>query len=288
MTEHGRRSDFHLAAQFPRGRFDFESCTRMARIAERGLFDFVLLADVPQPLPVLAALSAVTERVGLVGTVDTASSQPFEVARQFATLDHLCDGRVGWNVTDSDYRRADEFLTVADAFWGSWAPDAVVADAAAGVYAQPDRIRTVEHHGDWFDVRGVATLPAGPQTRPVLLHVAGSAGDADFGARCVDVVVTSQPADLKARAGAHGRAPDAVLTLATVTFGGATVDRVVVDVELHVASDDCDGVLLVPNPGLRGLAEFDELVGRIVPLLQGRRCFRDRYDAFTLREHLGL
>lgn len=260
----------------------------MARIAERGLFDFVLLADVPQPLPVLAALSAVTERVGLVGTVDTASSQPFEVARQFATLDHLCDGRVGWNVTDSDYRRADEFLTVADAFWGSWAPDAVVADAAAGVYAQPDRIRTVEHHGDRFDVRGVATLPAGPQTRPVLLHVAGSAGDADFGARRADVVVTSQPADLKARAGAHGRAPDAVLTLATVTFGGATVDRVVVDVELHVASDDCDGVLLVPNPGLRGLAEFDELVGRIVPLLQGRRCFRDRYDAFTLREHLGL
>ena len=134
----------------------------LARTAERGLFDFLFLAeglrlrehrgqiydlDVvgrPDTFTVLAALAAVTDRLGLTGTINTTFNEPFEVARQFATLDHLSDGRAGWNiVTSSDaftgenfrrggflghadrYRRAEEFLTVASEFWDSWAADAV-------------------------------------------------------------------------------------------------------------------------------------------------------------------
>ncbi len=133
----------------------------------------------------LAALAAVTERIGLTGTINTTFNGPFEVARQFASLDHLSGGRAGWNiVTSSDaftganfrrggfldyaerYGRAEEFLTVARAFWDSWTPDAVVADVDTGIYVDPGRIKTVEHHGPHFDVRGMAT-PCHPDRRGI-------------------------------------------------------------------------------------------------------------------------
>lgn len=285
MTDRSGRRRVHLAVRLPTSAIDVDAFARVARTAERGLFDFVLVADGAQPLPVLAALAALTERVGLVGTVDTTSRQPFEVARQFATLDHLSGGRAGCNVTagsqvDADYRRAEEFLTVADALWDSWAPDAVVADAEAGVYARPDRIRAVEHHGEHFDVRGVATLPAGPQGRPVLMHTATSAAGVDFGARHADIVITPPGV-------ARGGNPDDVLVFAALG-AGADADRIAADIDLRVQSGVCDGVLLVPHAGPRGLDEFDALVEQIVPSLQERGSFRSRYDGFTLREHLAL
>ena len=191
---------------------EFDSFVHLARTAERGLFDFFFLAeglrlrehrgrihdlDVvgrPDTFTVLAALAAVTDRLGLTGTINTTFNEPFEVARQFATLDHLSDGRAGWNmVTSSDaftganfrrggfldhadrYQRAEEFVTVAREFWDSWDADAVLADVDDGVYVDPDRIRSVEHRGPQFDVRGFATLPAGPQGHPVLLQAGDSA-----------------------------------------------------------------------------------------------------------------
>jgi alkanesulfonate monooxygenase SsuD/methylene tetrahydromethanopterin reductase-like flavin-dependent oxidoreductase (luciferase family) len=281
----GNRRRVHLAVQLPSGAVDIEAFTQVARTAERGLFDFVLLAEGPQPFPVLAALAAVTERVGLVGTVDTASRQPFDVARQFATLDHLSDGRAGWHVTAglhaaADYRRAEEFLTVADALWDSWAPDAVVADVAAGVYTRPDRIRAVEHHGEHFDVRGVATLPAGPQGRPVLVHTATSPAGVDFGARHADVVITPPGV-------ARGSTPDGVLVLTALGTGDGIVDRISAD-GIDTDGIVTDGLLLIPRAGPRGLDEFAALVEQIVPLLQASGSFHSRYRGFTLREHLGL
>ena len=187
IREGKHRKPIHLAAHFPGvnnttvwsdpesgSQIEFDSFVHLARTAERGLFDFFFLAeglrlrehrgrihdlDVvgrPDTFTVLAALAAVTDRVGLAGTINTTFNEPFEVARQFATLDHLSDGRAGWNmVTSSDaftgenfrrggfldyadrYRRAEEFITVARAFWDSWADDAVRADAAAGIYMDP-------------------------------------------------------------------------------------------------------------------------------------------------------
>lgn len=271
------RKQIHLGAHFPGvnnttvwsdpssgSQIDFDSFAHLARTAERGLFDFFFLAeglrlrehrgrihdlDVagrPDTFTVLAALAAVTDRLGLVGTINTTFNEPFEVARQFATLDHLSDGRAGWNmVTSSDaftgenfrrggfldhadrYHRADEFLTVAQRFWDSWAADAVLAERESGRYVDPDRIRAVDHHGVHFDVRGVATLPPMPQQYPVLLQAGDSADGRAFGARRADALFTLHAeldagrryyADVKAKAAAAGRDPDRLKVFPAASF----------------------------------------------------------------------
>ena len=277
VREGKHRKQIHLAAHFPGvnnttvwsdpesgSQIEFDSFVHLARTAERGLFDFFFLADGlrlrehrgrihdldvvgrPDTFTVLAALAGVTERVGLAGTVNTTFNEPFEVARQFATLDHLSDGRAAWNmVTSSDaftgenfrrggflahadrYRRAEEFITVARAFWDSWGPDAVLADGDSGIYVDPSRIRAVEHQGPQFNVRGVATLPAGPQGHPVLLQAGDSADGRAFGARHADALFTlhstleagqSYYADVKSRAASNDRDPNQLKVFPAATF----------------------------------------------------------------------
>ena len=277
VREGKNRKPIHLAAHFPGvnnttvwsdpesgSQIEFDSFVHLARTAERGRFDFFFLAeglrlrehrgrihdlDVvgrPDTFTVLAALAAVTDRVGLVGTINTTFNEPFEVARQFATLDHLSDGRAGWNmVTSSDaftgenfrrggfldyadrYVRAEEFITVARAFWDSWDDGAVRADAAAGTYVDPNRINTVEFHGSQFDVRGVATLPVSPQRHPMLLQAGDSSDGRAFGAEHADALFTLHSAleagqryyaDVKERAAAAGRDPDRLKVFPAATF----------------------------------------------------------------------
>ena len=269
------RKPIHLAVHFPGvnnttvwtdptagSQIAFESFVHLARTAERGLFDFFFLAeglrlrehrglihdlDVvgrPDTFTVLAALAAVTDRIGLTGTINTTFNEPFEVARQFATLDHLSDGRAGWNiVTSSDaftganfrrggflahtdrYRRAEEFVTVAREFWDSWAPNALVRNG--DVYVDPAGIRSVEFTGSHFDVRGFATLPAGPQGHPVLLQAGDSDEGRDFGARYADALFTLHGslgdgrryyADVKGRARKFGRDPEQLKVFPAATF----------------------------------------------------------------------
>ncbi|MDC8971387.1 NtaA/DmoA family FMN-dependent monooxygenase [Mycobacterium marinum] len=271
------RKPVHLAAHFPGvnnttvwadpgagSQIEFESFVHLARTAERGLFDFFFLAeglrlrehrgrihdlDVvgrPDTFTLLAALAGVTDRIGLTGTINTTFNEPFEVARQFATLDHLSEGRAGWNiVTSSDaftganfrrggyldhadrYQRAEEFLTVARKFWDSWVPGAVLADIENGDYVDPERIRSVEHSGPQFEVRGFATLPAGPQGHPVLLQAGDSEQGRAFGARHADAMFTLHSslqdgqryyADVKGRARSYGRDPDQLKVFPAATF----------------------------------------------------------------------
>jgi alkanesulfonate monooxygenase SsuD/methylene tetrahydromethanopterin reductase-like flavin-dependent oxidoreductase (luciferase family) len=150
-----------LAVQLPDA--DFGTVRRVAQVAELGLLDFVVGPE----LTVLAALAGTTERLGLVGTVDPALSEPFEVSRQLASLQQLSDGRAGWNTANV----SAEFVTVVRAFWDSWQPDAVLADLNTGVYADPGRIRSIIHSGERFDVRGMATLPVGSFGHPVLVQL---------------------------------------------------------------------------------------------------------------------
>ncbi|WP_367651700.1 NtaA/DmoA family FMN-dependent monooxygenase [Curtobacterium sp. MCPF17_052] len=217
----------HLAAHFPgvnnttvwsddraESQIAFSSFEHFARNAERGLFDFVFLAeglrlreqkgrihdlDVvgrPNTLTILAALAGVTDHIGLVGTLQTTFNEPLELAKQLATLDHLSGGRAGWNVvTSSDafhganfrrggflehadrYTRAAEFVDTARELWDSWQADAVLVDRATGHFADRARIRDVDHHGPQFDVTGTFPVPRSPQGRPVVVQ----AGDSDEG-----------------------------------------------------------------------------------------------------------
>jgi FMN-dependent oxidoreductase (nitrilotriacetate monooxygenase family) len=313
------RKPIHLAAHFPGvnnttvwtdpaagSQIEFDSFVHLARTAERGLFDFFFLAeglrlrehrgriydlDVvgrPDTFTVLAALAAVTDRLGLTGTINTTFNEPFEIARQFATLDHLSDGRAGWNiVTSSDaftgqnfrrggfldhaarYRRAEEFLAVASEFWDSWGTDAVVGDLEAGVYVNPDRIRNVEHHGDQFDVRGVATLPAGPQGHPVLLQAGDSDEGRNFGARHADALFTLHGsledgqryyADVKGRAASFGRNPDELKVFPAATFVLADTAEEAAEKAVHIRHQQVSGataIAMLEQIWGRDLSDYD-------------------------------
>ncbi|MGM7421259.1 NtaA/DmoA family FMN-dependent monooxygenase [Cellulosimicrobium sp. CpK407] len=276
------RKQIHLGAHFPgvnnttvwsdprsRSQIDFASFEHLARRAEDAKLDFFFLAeglrlrehkgrihdlDVvgrPDTLPVLAALAAVTDRLGLAGTINTTFNEPWELAKQFATLDLLSEGRAAWNlVTSPDaftganfrrggylpyperYARAAEVVEVARALWDSWDDGAVLADRIAGEFLRPGSVRPVAHHGTYADVVGLFETPRGPQGHPVLFQAGDSADGRDFAAATADVVFSAHSTfdagrafyeDVKGRLAAHGRERDSLKILpATVVVLGDT------------------------------------------------------------------
>ncbi len=227
----------------------------LAQRAEAALFDSIFLADqlalggdvaqAPrtwlEPITVLAALAVATSRVGLVATASTTYTEPFNLARQFASIDHISSGRAAWNIVTSwlataaenyggagqvshedRYARGEEFMEVVKALWDSWAADAVIDDRAAGVYARGDHIRSINHRGDFYKVAGPLNMPRCPQGRPVLVQAGSSDTGRRFAARHADAVFTAHMAkatarefyaDLKALAAAEGRRPEEMLIL---------------------------------------------------------------------------
>jgi FMN-dependent oxidoreductase (nitrilotriacetate monooxygenase family) len=196
------------------------------------------------PIPVLASMAAVTSRIGLGATRSTTYDQPYSLARSFATLDHLSAGRAAWNVVtsvnqgeadnfgltrhlghDERYDAADEFLDLTFQLWDSWQPDALVLDREEGIYADPARVRPVDHKGRFFSCRGPLNIPRSPQGRPVIIQAGSSARGQDFAARWAEIVFSIQPdeqgmrrfyLDLKGRAERQGRDPAAVKVLTAV------------------------------------------------------------------------
>ena len=227
----------------------------LAQRAEAALFDSIFFADqlalggdVAQaartwlePITVLAAIAVSTSRIGLISTASTTYTEPFNLARQFASIDHISNGRAAWNIVTSwlataarnfggagqvshadRYARGEEFMTVVKALWDSWAEDAVIDDRPGGQYARADRIRPINHRGDFYQVAGPLNLPRCPQGRPVLVQAGSSDTGRRFAARPADAVFTAHVekataqefyADLKALAAAEGRHPDQVLIL---------------------------------------------------------------------------
>jgi FMN-dependent oxidoreductase (nitrilotriacetate monooxygenase family) len=186
---------------------DVQHYVRAARIAERGTFDAVFLADTPsfadrpdyrpyqalEPTIVLATIAAATDRIGLIGTASSTYNDPYNLARRFATLDLASGGRAGWNVvTTADagasrnfgfdnvtahrdrYERAAEFSQLVKALWDSWEDGALVGDKATGQFVDVARVHPVEHVGRHFKVRGPLNVPRSPQGRPVLIQAGGS------------------------------------------------------------------------------------------------------------------
>ena len=234
---------------------DIRYYTGLAQQAEAGCFDSVFLADTLaanediasapriwlEPLTALSAMAMATQRIGLIATCSTTYTEPFNLARQFASLDHITGGRVGWNIVTTwlvaasanygaagqlshaeRYARAEEYLQVVKALWDSWTDDAVIDDRAAGVYARPGTIRPIDHNGACYHVAGPLNVPRGPQGRPVFVQAGSSETGRGFAARHAEAVFTAQMekatakafyADLKRIAVAEGRDPAQVLIL---------------------------------------------------------------------------
>ena len=245
------------------GAIDVLHSISVARTAERGLFDFVFLADQSalnfndepkgafgrnqegccefEPITLLAALSQATTNLGLIATASTTFHQPYQLARQFLSLDHLSRGRAGWNVVtssrnaeaqnfgsdtiiakDQRYRRAREAVETVFGLWECWEPDAFVRDRQRGLFFDPQKMHRLEHRGEHFNVRGPLTMPRSPQGRPVIAQAGASADGTEFAASVADIIYAVQTtfdeassfyARTKERVRANGRDPDHVKVL---------------------------------------------------------------------------
>src|SRR5262245_35003150 len=225
----------------------------IARIAERGKFDLFFISDSVvmdpgdhpsflnrfEPMTLLAALSMVTRHVGLGATVSTSFSEPFNVARSFASLDHISGGRAAWNVVTSThdkaalnfgrerlnehdlrYEIASEFVDVVRGLWDTWDDGAILADKASGTFVDRSKVRTLDHKGRFFNVKGPLNIERPPQGHPVIIQAGGSPPGQELSARCADLVfsvVNGDPASaksaydsLKTRVIKHGRTPEEV------------------------------------------------------------------------------
>ena len=202
-----------------------QSYIRSTAICERGLLDAAFFADrlaltpfraraFPQthhdPVQMLAALAVASSRVGLIATASTTFSNPWDLARRFATLDHISAGRIGWNVVttydpnaaenfgvplpehDDRYARATEFVEVVKRLWDSWEDGALIRDPAAGIWADPDRIHPAAFDGDYYSVAGALSVPRSPQGHPVLAQAGSSPAGIDLAGQTADVVFTPQ------------------------------------------------------------------------------------------------
>ncbi|MER6787464.1 NtaA/DmoA family FMN-dependent monooxygenase [Streptomyces sp. NPDC000658] len=271
------RKQIHLAAHFPGvnnttvwsdpqagSHIEFSSFAHFARTAERAKFDFLFLAeglrlreqggriydlDVvgrPDTFTILAALAAVTDRLGLTGTINSTFNEPYEVARQFASLDHLSDGRAAWNVVtswdaftgenfrrggflaqDERYARAKEFLATAGELFDSWRGDEIVADQATGTFLSDAKAGAFVHEGDQFDIHGRFNVPRSPQGRPVIFQAGDSDEGREFAASSADAIFSRYAAldagrafytDVKSRLAKYGRRADQLLILPAASF----------------------------------------------------------------------
>ncbi|WP_059046979.1 LLM class flavin-dependent oxidoreductase [Paenibacillus rubinfantis] len=226
---------------------------RWVQKAEAGKFDLVFIADglyiteksIPhflnrfEPITLLSALAAVSKHVGLVGTLSTSYSEPFTVARQFASLDMISGGRAGWNIVtsplegsalnygkkehpdhDKRYRIATEFLEVTRGLWDSWEDDAFVRDKETGVFFDPDKMHTLNHVGEFFSVKGPLNIARSKQGQPVIFQAGSSEVGKNYAAKHADSVFTGHETiedaqafyqDVKSRATSFGRNPEEVL-----------------------------------------------------------------------------
>jgi len=226
---------------------------KQVRIAEKGKFDLLFIADGLfineksnphflnrfEPLTLLSALAGATSHIGLVATLSTSYSEPFTVARQFASLDQLSGGRAGWNVVTSPlegsalnfgkgehpnhalrYEIAEEHLNVVKGLWNSWEDDAFIGDKEQGVFFDPAKLHTLNHKGAHFSVQGPLNVGRSKQGHPVIFQAGSSESGKDLAARSADAVYTGHETleearefyrDVKARAVAYGRKTEDIL-----------------------------------------------------------------------------
>lgn len=216
-------SAWRLPDSDPGAFFDVGHYINVAKIAERGKFDAIFLADTPavtdridlrpflsmEPTIVLASVAAATTHIGLIATASTTYNEPYNIARRFATLDHASRGRTGWNaVTTADaaagrnfglpqvlehkarYDRAKEFVEIVHALWDSWEDDAFIGDKASARFVDTSRVHAIKHRGAHYNVEGPLNVPRSPQGRPVTVQAGGSSDGRDLAAAQAEAVFT--------------------------------------------------------------------------------------------------
>ena len=286
----------------------FAHFLNVAKLSEAATFDFMFMADSPaaavgdpealarqpnkmnrfEPLTLIAALAVATERLGLVATASTSYYEPYNLARIFASIDHLSGGRACWNVVTSDhdetgynfnrrgldphavrYARAREFVEVAFGLWDSFDADALLLDRERGIYHDPAKLHTLDHEGEHFQVRGPLNIARTPQGRPVIAQAGGSDAGIALAAETAEVVFGLASdiersrrfyATLKGRMAEFGRAPDDLKIMPGVVVN---VGRTRAEAQAKV-----DFLLeqLHPDVGRLMLSEFLEADLRGVPL----------------------
>jgi FMN-dependent oxidoreductase (nitrilotriacetate monooxygenase family) len=237
----GYNQYIHVAQAAERGKMDFllfqdgaegaEAIRARGALAEEDAFGARL-----EPFQLLPALSMVTDHLGLVATASTTYNHPYQVARRFATLDHLSGGRGGWNLVTSEvgneawnfnpqsgvepvhrYERAAEFCDICVGLWDSWEEGALLRDRESGQYYDPTKVHALNHVGRFFKVRGPLSVERCPQGRPLITAADSSEAGRELAARTADVVYTTQHSlaqaqafyrDLKGRLGTYGRRAD--------------------------------------------------------------------------------
>jgi FMN-dependent oxidoreductase (nitrilotriacetate monooxygenase family) len=250
----------HPDAQADAG-VNFAHYAEIAQTAERAKFDMIFLSDNIcvreakmealsrsaqyvanfEPLTLLSALSVVTSRIGLVATASTSYNEPYHVARKFASLDHLSNGRAGWNLVTSAlgaeapnfgrevhfdhrerYQRAHEFATIVTGLWDSWDDDAFVRDKETGRFFKPDSLHTLHHKGEFFSVKGPLNVARTPQGWPVIVQAGGSEDMMAVAAEFAEVIFCAPLTfeagktfydKIKDRAASRGRAGDTIKVL---------------------------------------------------------------------------
>ncbi len=263
----------------------------LAQRAEEGLFDSIFVADSLthkgggaqlslEPLTALGAVAVSTKTIGLIATASTTYTEPFNLVRQFASLDHISNGRIGWNIVTSwhapaarnfgyedqmshadRYARADEFMEVARGLWDSWSDNAIADDRESGQYLYEDRIRPIDHKGEYYTVAGPLNVPRGPQGRPVLIQAGSSDAGRRFAAQHAEAVFTAHMqkstakafySDLKSLVKKRGREENQCLILPGLSpVIGST------EAEAKRFSEDLNDLSDI-NEGLAGLsARFD-------------------------------
>jgi FMN-dependent oxidoreductase (nitrilotriacetate monooxygenase family) len=309
----------HLAAHFPGvnnttvwsdpgsgSHIEFGSFAHLARTAERAKFDFLFLAeglrlreqngliydlDVvgrPDTFTVLAALAAVTDRLGLAGTINSTFNEPYEVARQFASLDHLSGGRAAWNVVtswdaftgenfrrggflpqDQRYSRARAFLETAWELFDSWRGDEIIADQETGQFLADPRPGGFERTDQHFDIRGHFNVPRSPQGRPVIFQAGDSDEGREFAASSADAIFSRHGTledgqafyqDVKGRLARYGRTHDELLILPAATFVLAGTDAAAAELAREVRLQQVSGqtaIKLLEQLWNRDLSGYD-------------------------------
>ncbi len=276
---------------------DFDEYVHLAQVAERGKFDMLFFQDSAavapafylsggkaealaeaarcvrlEPLTLLAALATVTKHIGLVSTATTTYNDPFNIARKFATIDHISKGRAGWNLVTSQnvdeaqnfglerhvehaerYERAQEFYDVVTGLWDSWEDDAIIRDRASGRYIDPAKLHVLNHKGPHFSVRGPLNIARPPQGYPIVAQAGSSEPGRELAARTADVVFTAQVtlveaqdfyADLKARAARYARSPDDIKIMPGIRYVlGASESEAKERYEMMLAEASDEGAL---------------------------------------------